>query len=163
MAVSWFGRTENSADFQRDDNTKKTRFSWLSHTAKTMIAVECILFAVLLVAGCAIIMFVYPFERPLPYSIGLLTGCALSGAKILLLDHTNSKAVDLGKNAKNYATLQAILRYFGTIAAVAPAFIFRGAFGVYGVAAGLLSLQLAAFITSFIIGKDKRAAKENAA
>ena len=131
------------------------RNSRLSHTAKVMCAVEGILFIVLLIAGYSVNYFVYPFERPLPYTIGLLTGCALSAAKIILLEKTISRAVDLGKQAKNYASLHAFLRYFGTIAAVAPAFIFRNTFGVIGVVAGLLTLQLAAFITSAIIKKDK--------
>ena len=113
--------------------------------------VECFLFIALLIAGLLVYYCIYAFERPLPYAVGLVTGCAVSGMKILLIDNANSRAVDMGKHAKNYATLQAMLRYFGTAAAVAPAFIFRGAFGVFGVIAGLLSLQLAAFITSIII------------
>ena len=130
-------------------------FSRLSPTAKVMCIVEGILFIILLIAGYNIYFFIYPFERPLPYTVGLMTGCSLSAAKIILLERTISRAVDLGKQAKNYASLNAIVRYFGTIAAVAPAFIFRDTFGVYGVVAGLLTLQLAAFITSFIIKKNK--------
>jgi hypothetical protein len=123
-------------------------FAGLSQTAKVMCAAEGILFIFLLAAGWICYFFIYPFERPLPYAIGLLAGCALSGVKIILLEKTLARAVDLGKQAKNYASLQAILRYFGTIAAVAPAFIFRDAFGVYGVVAGLLTLQFSAFIAS---------------
>ena len=131
-------------------------FSRFSRTARIMCAAEGLIFIALLAAGYVIYYLAYPFEHPLPYSIGLLTGCAVSAAKILLLEKTNSRAVELGKHAKNYANLHAVLRYFGTVAAVAPAFIFRNVFGVFGVVAGLLSLQISAVAASVVIAKEKR-------
>ena len=129
-------------------------FSQLSRTAAIMCAVEALLFICLLVLGISISLFAYPFERPIAYSIGLFIGCLISLAKIILLEKTLSRAVELGKQAKNYAALQATLRYFATIAAIVPAFIFRNTIGVFGVVAGLLSLQISAFITSVVIKKD---------
>ena len=134
-------------------------FSRYSRMAKTMCAVECLLFVLLLATGFAIYYALYPFEQPLPYSVGLLTGCAISVIKIMLLEKTLARAVDLGKRAKLYAAMQALLRYFVTIAAVVPAFIFRGVFGVFGIVAGLLTLQLSAIIASAITAKDKREAR----
>ena len=135
------------------------RFMWfrgLSRTARAMCAAEGLLFVVLLAAGPAVYFFIYPFERPLPYAIGLFTGCLVSFLKIIMLEKTLSRSVDMGKNAKVYASLHAMLRFFLAAAAVAPAFIFRGSFGVFGVVAGLLTLQLSAFIASVAISKDKR-------
>ena len=129
-------------------------FSRLSRTARVMCAAEGLLFIALLLIGVAVYYLVYPFERPAAFAAGLSLGCAVSAAKILLLEKTLVKAVDLGKKARNYAALHAALRYFGTIAAVAPAVAFPRAIGVFGVVAGLLSLQVAAFATSAAI-KDK--------
>jgi len=131
-------------------------FSKLSHTAVVMCAVECIQFICLLALGVSTAVFIYPFERPAAYAVGLFIGCLISLLKIIMLEKTIARAVELGNQAKNYATLQAVLRYFGTIAAIVPAFIFRNQIGVFGVVAGLLSLQVSAFITSGIIKKDKR-------
>ena len=135
-------------------------FGWykrLSRTTRVMFAVEGLVFLFLLAVGLTLIGCVDAirrFEGPLAFSVGLLSGCALSAVKIVLLEKTLTRAVDMGEQAKNYATLHATLRYFGTIIVLAPAVIFRGAFGVIGVVAGLLSLQLAAFATSLAIKKE---------
>lgn len=132
-------------------------FARLSPTARAMCAAEGSLYIFLLAVGLTVIWTIYGFEKPSAFAIGLSMGCALSFAKIVLLDKTLAHAVTLGNQAKNYASLQAILRYFGTIAALAPALIFRDIIGVFGVIAGLLSLQLSAFIASAAITKRKRA------
>ena len=134
-------------------------FRGMSRTARLMCAAEGLLFVILLLAGYGVFFFVYPFERPLPYTVGLLTGCLVSCLKIVLMEKTLSRAVDMGKNAKVYASLHALLRYLIAAAAVAPAFIFRGSFGVFGVVAGLLTMQISAFIASVVVSKDKRSAK----
>jgi len=110
------------------------------------------LFGALLLAGELVILLAYRFEKPLAFGIGLLLGCALSAAKVVLLEKALSKAVDLGtEKAKNYARLQMVLRYGLTILVVLGAVFFREAIGLFGMIAGLLALQLASYITHFAL------------
>jgi len=120
-----------------------------------MIIVIGILFAALLAGGLLIIFFAYRFERPLAFGLGLLTGCALSVLKVILLEKAFNKAVDMGKEkAPNYARLQAVLRYGLTIVVMLGAVVFPRFIGLFGIIAGILSLQLASYITGFLRRKN---------
>ena len=128
----------------------------LSKTAVTMLIAIAGLFGALLTAGLLVIFLAYRFERPLAFGVGLFLGCALSAAKVVLLEKALNRAVELGaEKAKNYARLQMILRYGLTILVVLGAVFFREVVGVFGMIAGLLVLQAASYIASAVLkGKE---------
>lgn len=125
----------------------------LSNTAAIMCAVIAGLFLALLFLGLGVILLLYPFEQPLPYFLGLLAGCLLSAVKVVLLERSLGHAVDLPeeKQAKNYGHLHAILRYFLTAAVLLVVILFPKVFGLFGMILGILSLQISAYITGFIV------------
>jgi len=109
-----------------------------------------LLFGILLVAGLLVSTLLFPFEKPLPYFLGLLMGSLLSAAKVILLEKSLGNSLDMeGTNARNYAGAQAVLRYFLTILVLLPVFFLPGIFGLFGTILGILALQFAAYITGF--------------
>ncbi|MDR1438587.1 MAG: hypothetical protein LBJ10_00795 [Clostridiales bacterium] len=128
----------------------------LSKTARLMLGAICAIFACLLPIGLAVSAFAYPFEAPAPFAAGLLAGCLLSAAKVALLDRSVARAVDRGDGAKakNYASAQAALRYAGTALVLGCAVMFPRVFGLFGIIAGVLSLQLAAYIAGFLLRRE---------
>ena len=127
----------------------------LSPTSQSMFKIEIIVFSALLALGVAIHFVIYPFERPQLFIPGLILGCATSALKIVLLEKALANSVSMGRHAAVYGALQAFLRYFVTIAVLVPAFMFRAHVGIVGVVAGLLSLQVTAFITTISTAKKK--------
>jgi hypothetical protein len=128
----------------------------LSRTAKIMCGALLALCVFFLMAGLSAISFLYPFEQPLAYSIGLVTGTLLSVAKVILMEKTLNRAADMGefKSARNYGALQITLRNVLTLGFFLAVFFFREVFGLFGAIIGVLSLQAAAYITGFILRKD---------
>jgi hypothetical protein len=128
------------------------RFFEVSETAAIMIAALCCIFFALLTAGLLVIGFAYPFEQPLPFGVGLLTGSILSVYKVILLERSLERSVDMEQGiVRNYSTLQAILRYTLTIAVFLCAVFFPRVIGVFGVVLGALSLQFSAYIANALI------------
>lgn len=125
----------------------------LSRTASVMCAVTGALFLLLLALGLLVIHFVHAFERPLPYTVGLLTGCLLSAVKVVLLEKVLERSLDLQeeKPAKNYAHLQSLLRYLLTIVVLLSVVAFPRVFGLWGMIVGVLSLQASAYISGMIV------------
>lgn len=131
-------------------------FSELSLTARTMCRVLAAMYLVLLAIGLGVILLVYPFEKPFAYGVGLLLGTGLSALKVILLEKSLQRSIDMeGKMAGNYANLQMVGRYFLTIAVLALAVFFRTIVGVFGVVIGIISLQIAAYITSWRLRKAR--------
>ena len=136
------------------DITRRARYS---RTAYVMCACEGAVFLALLAIGTAVSAFAFPFERPGPFAAGLFVGCAMSAAKILLLDRTLTHAVDMGSQAKNYAAAHAALRYICTAAVFVPPVALPRVFGLFGVVAGVLSLQLSAYLAHIaLLRLDRR-------
>lgn len=126
----------------------------LSETAAVMCTVIGGLFILFLVVGMTVSALIYPFERPAQYALGLLLGCLLSEAKVVLLEKSIDRSIDMeGKTAQGYANLMAVLRYFLTVAVLLTVFFFRNVFGLFGAIAGILSLQVAAYITGHVMKK----------
>lgn len=126
----------------------------LSLTAKTMCKVLAALFGILLVAGLVVSLAVYPFEKPLAFALGLALGTGLSLWKVVLMEKSLSRSVDMdASGAKNYATAQMMLRYLLTIGVLVLAFFCRNVIGPIGVVAGILSLQISAYVTAFKLRK----------
>lgn len=124
-----------------------------------MLVTISILFLLFCVAGLLIIInvpFVYNLEKPLPYCIGLFTGCLLSAVKLFFIHQSLSRVMNIleDEKAKNYASLQAILRHVGTILVMLLAVFFPKVFGVFGLVIGLLSLRLTAYIAGRVVNRD---------
>ena len=128
----------------------------LSKTAKIMCAVLLCLCAFFLIAGIAVSLLIYPFDPPGPYAVGLFIGTVLSMVKVVLMEKMYSHAADIGegKSARNYGALQVLFRNLLTLGVLLMVFFFRDIFGLFGTIIGILSLQLTAYITGFILRKD---------
>ena len=121
-----------------------------------MCAVLLCLCAFFMVVGIAAASFIYPFEPPATYAAGLLIGILLSIFKVALMEKMLNHAADIGerKSARNYGALQVTFRNILTLGVLLMVFFFRQTFGLFGTIIGILSLQLAAYITGFILRKD---------
>ena len=132
-------------------------YTTLSDTSKIMLNAIGGLFVGLLVIGVVFSLFLYPFERPAAFAAGLFIGCALSAAKVVLLEKALGRSFDLDSStAKNYATIQSILRYVLTIAVLLAVVVFPAIFGLWGTITGVLTLQLSAYIASAVINKTDK-------
>ncbi len=126
----------------------------LSQTSKRLISCIIAIFALLLVVGLAVILFVYPFERPIPYVLGLFLGSLVATLKVILLERTINRAMDMdAKGAQNFSQLQYLMRYILTgavlvVAALVPQISMIAAI------VGVLTLQPAAYIVNAFLKKE---------
>lgn len=131
------------------------RISSLSPTARIMCASLGGLFLAVLLVGLIIAGLVYPFEAPLPFALGLLAGTLLSMWKVILMESSIAKVVDMeGKASQTYASFFAMLRYILTAVVLVCAFLFKTVIGPFGAVIGVLNLQIAAYITGWLLRKD---------
>lgn len=127
-------------------------FPKLSKTANIMLFTVAGVCLVLLVVGLIVTLFIYPFEKPLAFALGLAAGGVMSLLKVVLLDRSIDHSVDMeSKQAQNYARLQAIARYGLTLVFVAAIVVFPKVIGLFGAIMGMLSLQLGAYIANMVI------------
>ncbi len=106
---------------------------------------------ILIIAFASILISVayYRSMNFLPFLFGVLSGSALSILKVFLLEHTVNMALTMEKTrAGAYVSIQYILRFLLTgivlyFGAVVPQV------SLWGVAAGILSFQLAAYNLKF--------------
>ena len=137
------------------DRTVRERNGWggkrrLSGTASLLIKCVSGVCLLLLAAGLSVTFLGFPFEDPLKFSLGLLLGGISSVTKVVFLDRSLGKTVDLeAENAKSMGRLHALGRYFLSVAAVLIAVVFRHTFGIIGLILGILSLQFGAYAASF--------------
>ena len=86
----------------------------------------------------------------LPFMFGVFSGTAVSIVKVFLLDNAVNKALTMEqKHAGNYLSIQYLLRFVLTgvvlyLGAIVPQL------SLWGVVAGILAFQLAAYSTKFI-------------
>ena len=117
----------------------------LSGAAKRMITIIGISFIVLTVGGFAANLAYFYSFRPIPFAIGAFIGCAASALKVIMLDRAITKSFTLdAADAKNYIGLQAFGRFILTGAAVAIAAFNHPQINLWGTAAGILTMQIAA-------------------
>ena len=136
----------------------------ISKTAAIMMEVVMGLFLLFLVCGLLIAGIVFlitghviRFESPLAYGIGLFVGCLLSVIKIFLLDRSLNRLLDMeGGKAKALGSLQSILRHVLTLGFLLSAFIFPDYIGRVGIIIGVLSLQVASYITTHRLKKVEK-------
>ncbi|MDR1532523.1 MAG: ATP synthase subunit I [Clostridiales bacterium] len=92
------------------------------------------------------------------YALGLLLGLITTELRVILLERSLDKALDMEPSrAKLYTAAQFIARYVATGGVLIFAALTPQLMNCFGTAAGLLSLQLAAYLHTFIW---KRAAPE---
>lgn len=126
----------------------------LRETAKIMSLAVAGLFALLLIVGELIILFVYQFELPYKYALGLTLGSGLSLLKVVLLTRSIDKgAGSEDPNAAGKTSLHFVFRYGLTIVVLACVVIFKDYFGLFGAIGGILTLQLSAYVTNIVLSK----------
>ena len=113
----------------------------MSAIAKRVLAVMGAMLLLLIAASAAY----YRSLDFLPFALGALLGVALNVVKVLMLDKTVNRAVQMEKaRAGNYIRIQLFLRYVLTglvfLAAVLIPFI-----NIWGAAIGVCTLQIALF------------------
>jgi len=113
----------------------------LSAIAKRVLAVMGAMLLLLIAASAAY----YRSLDFLPFALGALLGVALNVVKVLMLDKTVNRAVQMEKaRAGNYIRIQLFLRYVLTglvfLAAALIPFI-----NIWGAAIGVCTLQIALF------------------
>jgi len=133
----------------------------LSYTAKIMcltLAGVCVFFTLL---GFFIITTVYTFEGLRPYITGLIAGTLVSLAKVVLLERSLNRLADMGEAGlgdepatRAYGFGQYVLRSALTLVIVFLALLFSDIIGPFGAVIGVLSIQLSALITGFLLRKD---------
>jgi len=127
----------------------------MSKTSILMVASAAVICAALLILGLAVIFFAYPFERPLPFAAGLGMGFLHTVFKIVTLEKSIQKTVDLEKDrAVAMARLLTFARMGITVAVFVLVILFPRVFGLFGAIAGVVSLQLSAYATNILIRKD---------
>jgi len=119
----------------------------ISDTVRIMLYAIIGLAVFFALVGIAIIFFLYPFERPLPFLTGLAVGAMLSVAKLFLMEKSISKTLDMeNERATGVARLHFLLRYLLTGVVLVPVVLYPRYFGLFGTLAGILTLQLSAYV-----------------
>lgn len=124
----------------------------LSLPAKKMLIIIAISAGIMIVGGILICIFVptIPSGEALPVTLGIVLSTALNAVKVLLLERTVRRVMELEtpKESKGYISAQYIIRYLLTgvilvVAAVTP-FI-----NLWGAIAGIFTMQAAVFFMRF--------------
>ena len=115
----------------------------LSLPSKRMIQVVLIT-ALAMMAGGAVF---YRSLEAFPFALGVLLTSALNAGKILMLERTVKRAIDMEdpKSGKNYVRIQFLLRYFLT-AAILVAAGLTPFISVWGALFGIFTLQISVII-----------------
>ena len=138
----------------------------LSKTARAMVMSVIAVCVALLAAGLLVINLIYKFEGSLPFTAGIMIGCIHSLIKIVLLEKSISRSLDIGeageedensgKRASNIAYLHYVGRLALTAAVFALAIFLPDIFGLFGTIIGVLSLQAAAIVANFVLQKQEK-------
>jgi len=106
------------------------------------------------VIGCSLLLLVLAsiaYYRSLafaPFALGALLGTSLNVLKVIMLDHTVKKIINIeAKNAGNYVRFQHFLRFLLTGLVFLLAVLFPSFLNIWGVAAGVLTFQIATYFT----------------
>jgi len=141
---------------RRGKDERMKMFLNLSRTSRVMLMWVIAVNVAMLGIGLLAIALVYPFENSLSFVAGILLGCVHSAAKVVLLEKSIGRTIGMEKEgAENTGRLHYIGRYFLTAAVFVIVVLSKGFFGLFGTIAGVLSLQIAAYITGGLM-KNKR-------
>lgn len=121
----------------------------LSKTAKNMILVIIVSSAAFIVA-CALYYRSFAF---IPFAVGVLMGAGLNIIKVAMLENAVNHAITLEqKEAANYLKAQYFFRFILTGAVLAAAAVIPDKFvSLWGAAAGIVTLQIAAYAMKFFV------------
>lgn len=137
-----------------------TNQTMLKQTARYMMYGVAGLTVLFLLVGLVVIQFIYPFEPPLAFSLGLVLGSLLTVFKIYLLQRSIQQAVDQEEHAaKNYATLQFLLRHGLTLGFLVLC-VLSDHVGLFGGILGFLTMQFSAYIANYLLSRKEKAIKE---
>ena len=129
----------------------------LSLTAKIMIKAAAVICFVLMLAGLVVISFIYRFEDYLPFVTGVVLGCILTSAKIIIIEKSVGRTLDMGEDGKVRAGVAGgfdyLARFILSGILLAAAFIFPEIIGRFGAIIGVLSIQPAAYAANIILRK----------
>ena len=128
----------------------------LSKTARVLCAVLAVLGVFFFLFGMAVILWIYPFEAAGSFGTGLILALLHSMLKVVLMERTLNRAADMGENsnAGSYGAAQTVLRSFLTLGLFLLVFFFPNVVGMYGAIIGVLSLQIAGYITGYLLRKE---------
>ena len=137
----------------------------LSDTGKMLIKISAVISLILGILGALLINDNAPYAeqmnyvtlvgKKVPFLIGLLLGEILTVIKIILIDRSCSKALDMEvSQGKLYASGQYFVRFILT-GAVLIAALLRPEIGFLGCLLGIAALQLAAIMVP-VVEKNKR-------
>ena len=121
----------------------------LVRTTRTMGVALVAIVLLMAVIGLPVAAFLWPFEKPSAYALGLLVGGLLSVAKLLLLRKSVAKNVNEGENAANLTRLGFFIRYLLTAVVLAGVVLLRAYIGIIGTLLGIVALQLSAYVAAW--------------
>lgn len=123
----------------------------LSDTSKQIILFMIAIALVFMGIGAFIIS-----SGKVPYIKGLLFGTIFSILKLILLEKTLNKAMDMNiKNASNYTRLHYSLRYFLTGVVLVVAALDEG-MNLIGTIIGLLTLRISVYLVNIKMAKAEK-------
>jgi len=135
-------------------------FKNLSKTSQIMIKSSSVICLILIIAGLPVINLIYYFrdyqiEKNLPFIAGILLGYVSTVIRIIMLEKSLKSTINAGnkKKAQNIWILLYTVRLLFTGAVLALAFLFPYIFGPVGTVAGILSMQVSAFIANIFLTK----------
>lgn len=129
-------------------------YNELSKTAKIMIKWILILFIGFLALGLGINIIFLKKDIYISYSLGLLAGILISIYKVVSIENSLTKSVDLEeKQASSKGTFGFILRYIVTIGVLILTFIYPNIFNPIGTILGILCLQFSAYLAKMSLEK----------
>lgn len=130
-------------------------FFTLSDTGKKLMQTVTILSLTALVIG-----LIARIDTPLSFFCGLLIGTLFVFFKILYMEYTINKSLDMEAGAaRGYSTGHFFLRYLLTAAVLVVIAVIPG-ISIWGAIIGLLTQQVAAYIVTFMQQKAKKVPDE---
>ena len=127
----------------------------LSELSKRVILAVCILCAIVILAS---VIYYRSFEF-LAFALGAFLTCGLNVVKIIMLERTVDKAIEMeAAHAKNYITAQYLFRLAIT-AVVLVAAALAPFINIWGAAAGILTYQPAVYSVKRFFCRDEAATK----
>lgn len=132
-------------------------FRSLSQTCRYMLFGIAGFFAAALILGLVAIGIWGPWNsplglRPIPFSIGLLAGCLTSMYKVVSMETTLSRSIDMESDkAKPYGQLQYFIRFIVTGVLVVLVVFLPNIFGMLGTVLGILSMPVGAYAAHFML------------
>jgi hypothetical protein len=121
-----------------------------------MIKVICVLTLLVLAVGA---VFYRSFAYP-PFAFGAVLGAALNILKVIMLKHTVMKLSSIEvENARNYASIQSLLRFLltGAVLVLSAVLPFLD---IWGAATGIFIFQIAAYSMKRYTGREEEAKQE---